>query len=711
MTRPPAFSPFLEKGRGCGFCCHALICLTLIYQNMKKLLASFLLLTSSFHSGAQIINTYAGGGSAYCDGCPANTSLIDYPQGLCIDKFGDLYIASHDNRILKVDAATGLIHSIAGTGAFGYNGDGILAVNAILFNPIDVALDDSGNVYFSDCNNFRIRKITVATGIINTFAGNGANMYAGDMGLAVNASIMRPFGICFDTLGNLYIVAGNAIRKVNHQTGIITTVAGGNLLGYSGDGGPAINAEIRALIGICVDLSGNIYFMQRSTTNYGFIRKIDAVSGIISTIAGSSSSPTPIGDGGPAINAVMNFISGSGLYIDSCNTLYLTDQGNYRVRKIDGTTGIINTIAGIGTYGSSGDGGLAVNAELSTPSGICMDSHGNLFVSDGYPGLVLKISCATPAQPVIIGNSDVCTGSSNTYTVASPACGQHNSWILPAGWSISSNTDSSITALAGSAGGILSVSCVNACGSSVPQTLSVTVNPIYSQNISASVCAGESFTFPDGTIAGTATVHTSHLTSSVGCDSAVITTLSIISLPDTSVSLSANTLTASQSGAAYSWLDCDQAMSPVSGAINQSFTPLQNGSYALLISMNGCSDTSDCHLILGLGGLQNSQPACRQARFTIRNVSVDPNPSDGKFRIVLRKEMLKQVQHDIAFEVEIYNVLGVPIDIGIQSFLFISEIDGSTMLTIDLTKQPDGIYFLKISLSEGIVNEKIVLVK
>ena len=330
----------------------------------------FLLL--SIASKAQTITIFAGTGGGYGgDGGPATAAGMPDPGGGTYDHYGNYYFADclPGHRIRKI-SASGIISTIAGTGTAGFNGDNIPATTAKLNEPDAVQLDSLGNLYIVDAANNRIRKVDVNTGVITTVAGNGSGNYSGDSGPATAAMIYGPQDICFDKYGNLYIadVFNQRIRKVN-ALGIITTVAGTGIPGYSGDNGPATAAEIRSPTGITIDSTGNL-FITDNVNNY--VRKISS-SGIITTIAGNGI-PTYNGDGIPATAAQ---ISPNKLAVDAFGQLYIGDTYNSRVYKID-STGILYTIGGNGGTGLSGYGGPATAASVYSPTGLTFDVCGNL---------------------------------------------------------------------------------------------------------------------------------------------------------------------------------------------------------------------------------------------------------------------------------------------------------------------------------------------
>jgi hypothetical protein len=254
-------------------------------------------------NNAIIIDTVAGNGSwGYSgDGGPATEAMLSYPRGVAVDASGNIYIADlYNHRIRKVDTS-GIITTVAGNGDEGYSGDGGPATEAMLDFPFGVAVDASGNIYIGDTHNYRIRKVDTS-GIITTVAGNGAWGYSGDGGPATEAMLDFPCDVAVDASGNLYIgdVYNQRIRKVD-TSGIINTVAGNGSWGYSGDGGPATEAQLHGPFGVTVDASGNLYIADYDNQR---IRKVDT-SGIITTVAGNGSRGYS-GDGGPATDAMLN---------------------------------------------------------------------------------------------------------------------------------------------------------------------------------------------------------------------------------------------------------------------------------------------------------------------------------------------------------------------------------------------------------------------
>ena len=326
------------------------------------------------------IHTIAGTTYGFSgDGQPATVAQI-IPVDTAVDSLGNVYIADVGNhRIRKIIAATGIITTIAGTGTFGFSGDGGLATNATLWSPVNVAIDGDDNLYIADFSNHRIRKIIAATGIITTIAGTGVAGSAGDGGLAINAQIDSPYSVAVDTDGNVYIGdASHRIRKIIAATGIITTIAGTGYFGFSGDAGLATNAKIGIAHSIAIDSSGNVYFSSAENSR---VREIIVSTGIITTVAGSGHGAGFSGDGGLATNAQLN--TPTGIAFDENENLFIADESNHRVRMVSAAIGIITTVAGTGIPGFSGDGGLAQFSQLNSPTGLSFDTNKNqLYVTD-----------------------------------------------------------------------------------------------------------------------------------------------------------------------------------------------------------------------------------------------------------------------------------------------------------------------------------------
>ena len=333
-----------------------------------------------------IISTVAGGGSSLGDGGQATAAQLNRPRGVTLDGSGNLYIADAANdRVRKVDA-DGIISTVAGTGVYGFNGDGGQATATQLNLPWDVALDGSGNLYIADRDNRRIRKVD-ADGIITTVAGNGMAGCCDDGRMATQALLGRLAGVALDGSGNIYSTSNNfsRVRKVTASTGIVSTFAGTGMTGFGGDGGQATAALLDFPQGLALDGSGNLYIADATTQR---IRKVDASTGIISTVAGGAT-----GDGGPATAGQLN--SPVNVEADGSDNLYIADGYYYRVRKVDAVTGIISTVAGDGTSGFGGDGGQATAAQFNYPVDTALDGSGNLYVADPFNHRIRKVDADT----------------------------------------------------------------------------------------------------------------------------------------------------------------------------------------------------------------------------------------------------------------------------------------------------------------------------
>ena len=332
---------------------------------------------------AGAITTVAGTGERGYrgDGGPANRAPLVVPIDVAVDGAGNLYIADSARRVVRRVSRSGTITTVAGTGVWGYSGDGGPANQARLASPTHVAVDGAGNLYIADGGNHRVRRVS-RSGTITTVAGTGVRGYSGDGGPALLARISVS-GLAVDRAGNFYIAdwGNHRIRRVS-RSGLITTVAGTGVQGYSGDGGPASQARLAFPRFVAVDGAGNLYIVDSGNHR---IRRMSR-SGVITTVAGTGVYGYS-GDGGPALAAR---ISASGLAADGAGNLYAADRYNHRIRRID-SSGTITTFAGIGESGYRGDGGSANQARLFRPWGVVVDRSGNFYVADKYNHRIRRV--------------------------------------------------------------------------------------------------------------------------------------------------------------------------------------------------------------------------------------------------------------------------------------------------------------------------------
>ncbi len=388
-----------------------------------------------------IISSVAGtgGNCAYSgDGGPGTSALLNQPYGVAVVSSGNVFIADTTNCLIRKVSASNLnISTVAGDYSMGcgYSGDGAAATSALLNQPYAVAVDSSGDILIADYSNSVIRKVSGSTGNISTFAGVavpdpahpgemiGLGQYSGDGHVATDAQLGffngSPYaaGIAIDPSGNVLIAdtVNQAVRKVSASTGIITTVAGNGVPGYSGDGGPATSSQLSFPRDVAVDHSGNIIIMDDGNC---VVREISAATGLISTVAGTPPDSAGnyycgfSGDGGPATRAQLYpidfMIPAGGVAVDDAGNIFVADTGNGAIREVSAATGIISTVAGTGGLayvGFGGDGGPATSALLNTPYGVAVDASDNIFIADTLNTVIREVVAA----------------NGNIYTVAGEA--------------------------------------------------------------------------------------------------------------------------------------------------------------------------------------------------------------------------------------------------------------------------------------------------
>jgi Secretion system C-terminal sorting domain/NHL repeat len=639
----------------------------LIKNELLKTTLNFLLnvafvLCFSFGTNAQIINTIAGTGSAAYsgDGTPAVSAEINTPFGVAVDVSGNVFIADYgNNRIRKIDNL-GIITTIAGTGIGGFSGEGGPGTAAKIYGPRGITVDASGNVFFSDYANNRIRKISTS-GIITTVAGNGLPGFFGDGGPATDAKLNFAWGVAVDAAGNIYIAdqLNCRIRKVN-TSGIITTIAGTGIAFFSGDGGPAISAGIQYPLGLAVDASGNIYIADNGDNR---IRMINT-SGIISTLAGS---PTYgfSGDGGPSTAAQLYYPQG--VAVDTGGNIYICDLNNNRIRKIN-SSGIISSIVGNGTAGFTGDGGPASLAEINQSTGVAVDLAGRVYIADNNNNRIRMIHTVTHNPFFTHGHSQTLTfcpvevvSLDTMLTVFDIDTGQTETWsvVLPA------------------AHGIALCSYVTTSTGSILTPTGTIYTPatgyVGSDSIKVRVT--------DGTYSDTTTIY-----------------ITILPLPDPGLITGADSVcvgdsvTLSDISVGGVWSSSNTAISTVSGT--GEVTGISPGTSIITYSVTNTCGTRSASFVL-------VSADCKTGLTTINRpangyLDISPNPGSNLFAIKLETAQAENVQYSIT------NLLGEKIN------EINSESNRSITIQSDL---PPGIYFITAITAHGRWTGRLTVVK
>ena len=368
------------------------------------------------------------------DGNVGTAAALNYPTSIARHVSGDLYIADTlHHRIRKWSNSTGIVSTIAGTGIPGFSGDGAPATAAQLDFPQGLALDSGRNeLYVADTHNIVVRKVNLISGVITTVAGNHTAGDSGDNGAAISANFRSPSRVTLDASGiTLYVLdeGSNRVRRVT--SGVITAFAGGGT--SSNDHVPATTAALGKPVSLAVDVQGNVYIADNTT---GRVRLVDVQTGDISTVAGSGT-PGFSGDGGPALNAR---VTPFGLAVDLSRNLYISDSpapnsngetvGSHRIRKVNVATGNITTVVGsgpinipVGSY--EGDDGPATSARLNNPQSVVVDAKGNLYIADTFSNRIRAVFACDPqvGSPTLTGPGDTATVSTSPTLRWDPVAG------------------------------------------------------------------------------------------------------------------------------------------------------------------------------------------------------------------------------------------------------------------------------------------------
>ena len=326
------------------------------------------------------IRTVVGTGEAgYTgDGGPAAEATLREPFMCCFDSAGNLFFCEARNHVVRrVDAVTGIVTTMAGAGEQGYTGDGGPATDATLYEPYSLEVDTDGSIYIVDRLNAAVRRVDGATGIITTVVGTGEPGYSGDGGPGPQAQLREPNDCFLDGRGGLLIadIQDQRIRRLDLASGIIDTFAGNGEKVRGGDGMPARQASILGARAVCMDGHGNTYIAEREGNGV----RIVTAGGIMGTVAGAAAERGYTGDGGPALAATWG--APKAIRCDAAGHIIVVDTENHAIRRIDANTGIVATIAG-GQLGGHGDGGPATDAGLDRPHGCGIAANGSIYIAD-----------------------------------------------------------------------------------------------------------------------------------------------------------------------------------------------------------------------------------------------------------------------------------------------------------------------------------------
>ncbi|HEY2158958.1 MAG TPA: hypothetical protein VGH33_25230 [Isosphaeraceae bacterium] len=350
-----------------------------------------LLIVALPRSGENVAGTGRAGDSG--DGGPAQSAGLNQPFDVAYDAKGNLFLSDTGNhRVRRIDLRSGTITTVAGTGKKGFGGDGGPATDALLDEPYGLAVDERGNLYFADRLNRRIRTIDAETGRIRTVAGDGSKAFSGDGGPAIAAGLVEPNGVALDGKGRLYIadVADHRVRVVDLGTGKIATFAGDGRGRHSGDEGPAASASIHGARAVEVGPDGTVWILERQGNT---LRAVDPKTGVITTRAGTGRTGYS-GDGGPAVECRFN--GPKELCLDRAGNIYVVDTENHAIRRIDAATGRITTVAGDGHRPAPGAEQPATADRLDRPHGVVVAADGSIVIGDTGNHRIRKVVARLP---------------------------------------------------------------------------------------------------------------------------------------------------------------------------------------------------------------------------------------------------------------------------------------------------------------------------
>ncbi len=604
---------------------------------MKKvsvfLLTLFVTVLCSRPAYTQTIYTFAGTGTyGYAgDGLPATAALLQLPTGLAyegsdvaVDIAGNVYIADEYNNVIRRVTTTGIISTVVGDNSYGFV-DGVTALSAEMANPAGLAVDAGGNMYIADYWNSRIRKVNSA-GIISTIAGTGTSGYLGDGFAATNALLATPNSVALDAAGNVFFSddQNHVVRKINATTGVISTVAGTGSGGYTGDGVSAITTPLDKPWSLAFDATGNLYIADYGNNR---VRMVNA-SGIISTVAGNGTSSYG-GDGLAAVSC--GLVEPRGIALDAGGNLYIA-CGDNRIVMVN-SLGKTVTVAGTGTGGYTTDGVPATTSELNRPIRVAFDHAGNMYIVDEENDRVRIVTSPIKASfsaATTITCQDSCVTFMNTTTT----------------------TTDSIT--------------WSATGATVSATHSNTISACF-------------------TAAGTNTITLTAYKN--GSSSIATNTVTVTPTPHPVIGRSGHVLSLTGSYSTFQWYN---GSALITGATSSSYTYTSPGNYTVKVDSAGCLGTSSAYSTLGVTEIPGEV-----------SVKLVPNPNNGTFMLTG-----SIISTDNKATIGIYDMIGNEV---YKNTVAITQ--NSVALPISLNNTSTGVYLLKVSTEAGSSIERLVITK